>query len=183
MHTPLRLIALRWWGRSIYAIRRSAWHIGFILRRVAKSLLEFGEKEIRDEWNIILLTRLPMAAEIEIMTGYPGHTPRFPCIYRGPISGARFELDPRTGKRFVVLRLNWVGLRRQLTLKLFLEPWQFSGTFEVRVDPERSALHKISDDALWFMFPSGGYGVLRFGGAERLRFAGTPETPRTYTYY
>lgn len=175
MHTRLLIALMRFTLWLVFLGRRLVWHIGYRLRKWGKGLMWIGEEEIRYSWGAILFARLPLA-QIEIVG-------TFPKVSRGAILGASFCFSERGARRSVVLYLNWIATKAPLYGPCSRDPWIFGGPCTIVIDPALSPIRKLPDGTLWFMWPDGNYGVIRFDSATHLRFAGSADTPRIYKYF
>lgn len=177
-------------ARFVLYCRDVARRRGYTLRALARRLIDFGEHQ-EGAWGIPVLLRME-CADVEIRDGNLE-------MYCGPIYAARFQFRQlvdktapagyrrKKSKKFVVISLNWVATYGRPSIGI-LWPFHtnnpfFCGTWEVAVDPESSPLHELPDGSLWFMWPNGGYAVLRPRTRRSLRFTGDLETPRVYTYF
>lgn len=144
-----------------------------LVKNIGARGIVLGEKK-PSLWSGALFARLFMA-EIEIMGAYPK-------VYRGRIYAARFRMSSQSAKRIVVLHLNWLASRDERFGSFSMTPWEFGGSCDVALDPEVSPL-RDADGTLWFMWPDGDYGVIRFDCEKFLPFTGSPDTPRVYKYF
>lgn len=155
--------------------RRGVWHVGLYLQQLGRSLIVFGEKEIRNSWDALFFARAPLA-QIEIIAC-------FNKVYRGTIIAACFEHSKYNAEKRVVFHLNWIAESRGLSLPYTNNQWVFGGLCDVIVDPIASPLHLLPDGTYWFMWPNGNYARINFNYRTHLSFAGDKATPRLYTYF
>lgn len=156
--------------------RALARHLGAYCKVLGRRLVMFGEEDTGSSWGTASFSRLEFA-ELEI-------TGAFPKAYCGPVYAAFFQCPRSGGKRYVVVRLNWIAEKDSVFGVSFPgTPWSFGGSWDVIVDPVLSPLRWLPDGSLWFVWPNGSYGVFRFDPREHLPFMGDAETPRIYTYY
>jgi hypothetical protein len=171
VRTLLQMMVMR--GRIALALL--AGQLGRALKVLSKQLIAFGETAEQYSWSSPLRARIAQG-ELEIVGCHSRG-------FRGPITAVRIHSVSESARHMVVLRLNWIASKNTFAEVWRAGTWSFGGTCEIAIDPIESPLHELPDGTLWFMWQNGGYGVIRFDQGARLRFAGSTETPREYTYF